>query len=119
MIRRGAAYLLVLVLSVELAVWGSFLVETRPFGFAFPAAALLAAVGNTAVGIAGARVLRSRVGAVLPGLLWLGIALELGTRRGEGDLVVTGDFRGLAFLVLGAVAAAGAIGTTPGPPGSR
>lgn len=120
-----ASYALVLVLTVELAVWESFLSSARPFGSTFPVAALLAVVGNVGVGVAGARVMRSRGGAVLPGVLWLVIALRLGSRRAEGDAVVTGSVRGFAFLLLGTIAAAAVVGglgsqrATPGGPVSR
>lgn len=123
-VRRALAYALVLVLAVELAVWGAFLVAARPLGTDLPLAALVAVVGNVALGVAGARVLGSRTGAVIPGVLWLGIALLLGSGRPEGDAIVPQTFRGLAFLLLGTIAAAGVVGsvrggTAPGatPPG--
>lgn len=123
-----ASYALVLVLTVELAVWGSFLVAARPFGHALPLAALVATVGNVALGLAGGRVLGRRLGAVIPAVLWLGIALTLGSARPEGDVVVTESFRGLAFLFAGTVAAAAPVAlsgvrhaprATPGAPGGR
>jgi hypothetical protein len=123
-----ASYALVVVLTVELAVWGCFLVAARPFGQPLPVAALVAVVGNTAVGLAGARVLGRRLGAVVPAVLWLGIALTLGSARPEGDRVVTETFRGLAFLFAGTVAAAAAValsgarhgtGASPGASGGR
>jgi hypothetical protein len=120
-LARGASYLLVLVLTVELAVWGAFLTGSRPFGYPLPVAALVAAAGNVSLGVAGARVLGSRLGAVIPGVLWLFIALTFGTKRGE-ELIVLGDLRGIAFLIVGTVAAAGAVGAsraTPSSLGSR
>lgn len=121
-LARAASYALVLVLSVELAVWGSFLVASRPFGYAFPVAALVALVGNLAVGVAGARVLGRPLGAVVPGLIWLGIALSFGSGTSEGDRVVTTSFRGFAFLVAGTLAATvpiGAIRATSRRPDDR
>jgi hypothetical protein len=120
----AAAYALVMVLTVELAVWGSFLTAARPFGQPLPVAAVVALVGNVGVGVAGARVLGRRTGAVLPGVVWLAIALVLGTSRTEGDLVVTSGLRGLAFLFVGTLAAAAVIGVTgaratPGAPAGR
>jgi len=118
----------VLVLTVELAVWEAFLVAARPFGTGFPLAALLAVVGNVLLGVAGARVLGSRTGAVIPGVIWLAIALLLGSGRPEGDAVVPETVRGLAFLLLGTLAAAGVVGAlrnqqdpgaTPGSPDGR
>ena len=114
MSRVGTAfsYALVLVLTVELAVWEAFLVGARPFGQPLPVSALVAGVANVGLGLAGARVLRRRIGAVLPGGIWLVIALTLGTRRTKGDLIVTGSFRGLAFLFVGTIAAAAVVGVT-------
>lgn len=107
---RVASYALVLVLGVELALWEAFLVAARPFGTALPLAAAVALVGNVAVGVAGGRVLGRPLGAVVPGVLWLGVALFLGTKTAEGDVVVTSTFRGMAFLLVGTAAAAVPIG---------
>ena len=104
------AYALVLVLAIECALWGAFLVPLRGLGVPLPVAPVLAVVGNVVCGVAGARVLRSRVGAILPGLIWAVIALSLGTRTAEGDVVVPGTAMGVAFLVAGTVAATAVIG---------
>jgi hypothetical protein len=124
----AAAYTLVVVLSIELAVWESFLTGARPFGTALPVSAALTVVGNVVLSVAGARLLRRRLGAIIPSLLWLGIALTLGGTGPGGDRVVLQDGRGLSFLLLGAVAAAVVVGAiddgrrvraTPEPSGSR
>jgi hypothetical protein len=111
-----ASYTVVLVLAVELAVWGAFLTGARVFGFPLPVAALVAAVGNVSLGIAGASVLRRRLGAIVPGVVWLGIALTLGSRKTEGDVVVGGDLRGLAYLLVGTIAAAAVVGVAGARP---
>ena len=121
---RAARYALVVVLALELAVWESFLVAARPFGVPFPLAALLAVVGNVALGVAGARVLGNRAGAVVPGVVWLAVALTLGSGTAEGDRVVPDSLRGVAFLLLGTLAAAGVVGVlrlraTPGASAGR
>ena len=85
------------------------LVGARPFGQPLPVAAALAVVGNLVVGGAGARVLGRPVGAAVPGVLWLVVALALGTGTAAGDLVVPDTARGVAFLVAGAGAAAAAV----------
>lgn len=108
----AVSFLVVVVLSVELAVWEAFLVAARPFGTTLPLAAALAVVGNLGVGLLGARVLGRTAGAAVPGLLWLGVALTLGTRTAGGSVVVTGGWRGIAFLVAGAATAAAAVGLT-------
>lgn len=109
---RSLRYLLVIVVALELAVWEAFLVAARPFGVALPVAAVLALCGNVVVGLVGARVLGRPLGAAVPGLLWLVVALTLGSRGPGGDSVVTGSWRGIAFLVAGAAGAAGVVGIT-------
>ncbi|MCW2679076.1 MAG: hypothetical protein JWM62_477 [Frankiales bacterium] len=111
-----AAFGLVLVLTVLLAVWGAFLVPLRVGETVVPVCWLVAAAGNGLLGTYGGRLL-GRLGAGLAGVLWLGIALTLGTKRGEGDLVVPGSTTGLVFLLVGAVASAVAYGVTS--PGGR
>ena len=110
MLDRVLAFALVVVLAVELALWEGFFVVTRPFGLGIPVAALVAVVGNVALGRAGARVLGGPLGAVVPGVLWLAIAFTLSTRTSAGSVVVTNSFRGLAFLVAGTAAAASMVG---------
>ena len=116
--QRWAAYALVLLLTFLLAVWGSFLVPFRVGGTLVPVSLLVAAVGNVAVGRAGGR-LGGTTGALVPGLLWLGVALTLSSRRAEGDLVVPGSVVGLLFLLTGVIASAVAYGTTVVRPRSR
>ena len=111
---RLLTYGLVLVLAVEFAVWGSFLTAARPFGQPLPVAAAVALVANLILGVTGARLLQRPAGAVLPGVVWLLVALALGSRRAEGDVVVTSTGRGLAFLAVGAVAATAAVGLALG-----
>lgn len=96
---------LVLLLALLLAVWGAFLVPLRLGGVPVPASVLVAAVGNVALGVAGGRLLGT-AGALAPGALWVAVALTLGSRRAEGDLVVPGSAMGTAFLVVGALGAA-------------
>ena len=106
------SYALVCLLTVVLAVWGAFLVPLRFGGVPIPLAWVVAGVGNGALGWYGGRLL-GRSGALVPGLLWVAIALTLGSRRGEGDLIVPGTLPGLGFLVVGAVSSAIAYGATP------
>ena len=114
-----AAYALVLVLAVLLAVWGAFLVPLRIGGTAVPVCWAVAVVGNGLLGWYGGQLL-GRLGAAGPGVLWLVVALTLGSKRGEGDLIVPGSTTGLVFLLVGAVASAVAYGaTSPGAPTGR
>lgn len=109
---RYASYALVLVLTVLLAVWGAFLVPLRIGTTPVPVSWVIAIVGNGALGWVGGRLLGRR-GALAPGILWLAIALTLGSKRAEGDLVVPGSVPGLVFLLVGAVASAVAYGAVP------
>lgn len=109
-------------LSVLNAVYGAFLVPLRWGTVPVPVCLLSASLGNFALGRAGGRVLGRRTGAAVPGVLWLAVALTLGSSRREGDLVVPGDWVGVAFLAVGAVAAAAAFGrvrATPRGPNGR
>ena len=107
--ERGWAVGLVLLLTVLLALWGAFLVPFRVGATVVPVSLVIAAVGNVLLGRAAARLVGS-TGALLTGLLWIGIALVLASRRAEGDVVVPGGPVGLAFLLAGAVGSAVAYG---------
>ncbi len=107
---RAASYGLVLVLTVLLAVWGAFLVLLRVRGVPVPLGLLLALAPVPLCRTAG-RLLESRAGAAGPALVWVATALLLGSRRPEGDLVVTGGLLGLTFLALGTLSSAVAVGT--------
>jgi hypothetical protein len=120
-VRTGAAYLVVLVLAVELAVAESVLTGARPWGHPVPLAASLAALANPTLGYAGGRLLRRSAGAVLPGLLWLTVVTLLSSQRPEGDVLVPATARGWSLIAVGAVAAVigGVLGATPGAPTRR
>lgn len=109
-LSRAATYGLVLLLTVLLAVWGAFLVPLRVHGVRAPLGVLLA-LATVPLGRAGATVLGRRAGAVVPTLLWLTVAALLASQRREGDLVVTGDLSGLAFLLVGVLGGAFAVGS--------
>lgn len=113
--RTGAAYLLVLVLTAELALAEAFLVAARPWGHPVPVAAALAALGNPLLGYAGGRLLRRAAGAMVPGLLWLATITLLSSQRAEGDVVVPATLRGWTLIAVGAAAAVigGVVGATP------
>ena len=106
------AFGLLLLLTVVLAVWGAFLVPLRWGTVPLPLSWVVAVVGNGLLGWCGGRLL-GRPGALVPGLVWLGVALTLGSKRAEGDLVVPGTVPGLVFLLCGAVASAIAYGAAP------
>jgi hypothetical protein len=109
----AAAYGLVLVLSLLLAVWSCFLVPLRVGELVLPVAHVAVVAGNLALGLTGGRLV-GRGGAAGPGAVWLAVAMTLGSRRAEGDLVVPGTGAGTAYLALGALAAAVAYGLSRG-----
>jgi hypothetical protein len=108
----AASYAVVLLLTTLLAVWAAFLVPFRLGGVTVPVSWVVAVVGNVAVGLAGGRLL-GRVGAAVPGLLWLAVAVLLATRRAEGDLVIAATLVGTGLLPLGALASAAAFFLSP------
>jgi len=108
-VGRTAGLCLVLLLTVQLALWGAFLVPLRIGTTLVPVSWVIALVGNAVLGrAAGAEV--GKPGIALAGGLWLVIGFLLGSRRTEGDLVVPGSTEGLVFLLLGAVGSAVAYG---------
>ena len=114
MIRRLGGALLVTVLAAWLALVEGFWLPLRVFGVPVPVSVVAAVVGNLLlVGLA-ARLTGSRLGAVLPAVVWLVIAVAASLRRPEGDLLLVGGgvlgYLSLAFLLAGVVAAAFAVG---------
>jgi hypothetical protein len=107
-----AAVTAVGLLSAVLAVIGAYLSPSVPhvLGVPVPVGVLIAIAGNLAVGVFGARGTGSRWAPVVSAVVWVLLALFLGSVRPEGDLVVTGSWQGVAFLLLGTAAAAAAIG---------
>jgi hypothetical protein len=121
--RLGAG-LLVVVLAAWLALVEVFWLPLRLFGVLVPVSVAAAVAGNLLLVALAARLTGSRVAAVLPALTWLVVAVAASIRRPEGDLIVTGSgalgLIGLAFLLLGVVAAAFAVGRVmSAPPGVR
>ncbi|RBY85324.1 hypothetical protein [Blastococcus sp. TF02A-26] len=65
------------------------------------------------------RLTGSRVAAVLPALVWLVVVVPASQQRSEGDVLLIGDWRGLAFLLLGVLGASLAVGRVVGTPPAR
>jgi hypothetical protein len=117
------------VAAVAVAGWLA-LVEVlwlpwRVGGVPVPVSLLAAVFGNVLLVDAARRLSGSRLVAVLPALVWLGVVLAAASRRPEGDLLLPGgdavtQVVNLGFLLLGVVAAAFAVGRAlAGPPVKR
>ena len=112
-VAGGAAYGLVIVLAVLLALWGTFLVPLRFGGSPVPVSCALALVGNALLGRAGGRLLGG-LGAAGPGLVWLAVVLLLSAPRSEGDVLLPpSSLVGLLFLLVGTVTSAAVVGLAP------
>jgi hypothetical protein len=112
----------------ELAVWalaaagaGGWLVLVEVFwlplrvgGFLLPLSIPAAVVGNLMLTGLFLRASGSRLVAALPAVTWLVVVVAAMGRRPEGDLVITGGGAAgvvnLAFLMIGVLAAAFAVG---------
>lgn len=103
---RRATYALLVFIGIELGLIGSFLSlqVLHLAGVAVPVGPVVAVVANLATGVWAVRITRNRAAAAAPGLGWLATVLLLSTSRGEGDLVITNSGKGVAFLLLGALA---------------
>ena len=111
-VRAGA------LLTLALAVWGAFLVPLRHGGAPVPVG-LLVALATVPLCRAGAALLQRRAKAGVPMALWTAAVLALSGQRREGDLIVQGNLRGVAFLMLGVLGVLGAavvVGTWRPPP---
>ena len=108
-VSRLAAVAMLSFLAGLLAIVGAFLVpHTLLPGLS--AGVVIAVVGNFVVGTEGRRTTGSAVGAVIPGVTWLVVALALAGGRREGDVVLTSSTASIGFLLLGAMSWAIAIG---------
>lgn len=106
----GLVYGLLAVVGVVLGVIGSF-----EFSWEIgdvPVAAVLLSALNLVVFRAAGWAMESKLGAVIPALLWMIILFVLASRRPEGDLVVTGTTAGYVYMFGGALAALVAIAWT-------
>lgn len=102
-----AGILALCAVSAVLAVIGSFLSPSL-------VSALVAFVGNLAVGVLGAWGMNNRFVPAATGAVWIVIVLILGSKGPGGDLVVQQNSTGIAFLVIGVLAIALAVGLVTG-----
>lgn len=103
---RRATYVVLGFVGVELGLIGSFLsLQTLHLaGLAVPLGPVLAVLANLVTGLWAVRITGNRSAAAAPALGWLLTVLLLSSSRGEGDVVITNSGRGVAFLLLGALA---------------
>lgn len=101
---------LVAVAATLLAVLECFFLLLRVGSIPVPLSIAVAVLANAGLPVLAYRVSGSRVAAVLPVAAWLAVVVLAAVPRPEGDVIVTSTLRGVAFLVLGAVAGAYAVG---------
>jgi hypothetical protein len=110
----------VVAVAAWLALVEVFWLPLRVGGVLVPVSVPAAIAGNLLLVGAALRLTGSRLIAVLPAVAWVVVVVAAMMRTPEGDLVITGrgtlGVIGLAFLLLGVVAAAVAVGRVLGTP---
>jgi hypothetical protein len=110
----AASAAVVVAVAGWLALVEVFWLPLRVAGVLVPLSVPAAALANYLLVTGAHRLTGSRTVAVLPALTWLAVALAASVRRPEGDLVAVGTGGlgtvTLAFLGLGVVGAAVAVG---------
>jgi len=118
--ERVAGGLLTLAIAVWLALVEVFWLPLRIAGVLVPVSVLAAVVANLLLPKLALRWSGSRLIAALTGVAWLVVVVAGMIRRPEGDLIITGGGAtgvvNLAFLLLGVLAAAFAVGRVLGGP---
>ena len=108
------------VVGTWLALVEVFWLPLRVAGVLFPLSVLVAAVGNLLLPRLALRLSSSRLAAALTGVAWIVVVVAAMIRRPEGDLLITGGGAtgvvNLAFLLVGVLAAAYAVGRAVGGP---
>ncbi|MCW2532363.1 MAG: conserved rane protein of unknown function [Blastococcus sp.] len=118
--ERMAGGLLSLVVAVWMALVEVFWLPLRVGGVVLPVSVVAAVVANLLLPQLALRLSGSRLVAALTGVAWLVVVVAAMIRRPEGDLIITGGGAtgvvNLAFLLLGVLAAAFAVGRALGGP---
>jgi hypothetical protein len=112
----GVTTFVLAVVAVLLALVGAFLTPDKPHVWVIPVpvGVLIAVLGNLILGIGGAWGTQTRFAPAVTGFVWLVVAFILGSNGPGGDEIVSGrGWLGVAYLFLGAIAAAVAIGVGP------
>jgi hypothetical protein len=97
---RAAAYVGLAVLGVLVAAAGALIQA----GW-FPGGLLLALAGCVAVFYGGTKLTGTRLGTVVPALVWLVCVMLLSSSRGEGDFLFAAGVGPYVYLLGGAMAA--------------
>lgn len=118
--QRVAAGLLALAIAFWMALVEVFWLPLRVGGVLVPVSVVVAVVANLLLPRLALRLSGSRLFAALTGVVWLVVVVAAMIRRPEGDLIITGGGAtgvvNLAFLLLGVLAAAFAVGRALGGP---
>jgi hypothetical protein len=109
------AVVLLFVLGLVLGIFGALLIPAGPRigSVLLSVGVAVALIGNLVSGLLGIEMTGNRLGAIVPGIGWVVAVLPLGAKRPEGDLIVTGDTKGYAFLLVGILTAAGVVALAP------
>ena len=105
--RRVLLLVLLGVIGAEVAAFGAVMSHRGVLGLA------LALGAAATLGILSLRAVPSRLGAIVPGLAWLTVAMLLSGRRPEGDVLLVEDWRSQLFLLVGSTIWAVLIGVGP------
>jgi hypothetical protein len=107
---RLVSGVLVTTAAALFAVLECFFLPLRIGSVAVPVSIPVAVLGNVGLPVLAYRLTASRAAAALPVVAWIAVVTLAAVPRPEGDVIVTGTGRGVAFLILGAVAGAYAVG---------
>jgi hypothetical protein len=118
--ERAAGGLVAVAVAVWAAVVEVFWLPLRVGGVLVPLSVVAAVAANLLLPGMGLRLSGSRAVAALTGIAWLVVVVAAMIRRPEGDLIITGGGAtgvvNLAFLLVGVLAAAFAVGRALGGP---
>ncbi|MGY1742464.1 MULTISPECIES: DUF6113 family protein [unclassified Blastococcus] len=118
-LRAVAGGLLAGLVAAWFALVEVFWLPLRIGGVPVPVSIPAAVAANLLLVSLTHRLTGSRVAAVVPAVVWLAVVLPASQRRPEGDLVLTGGWQGLAFLLFGVLGASVAVGRVLGTPRPR
>lgn len=96
------------LLGVMLGLVGALTVPMGPYigSVLLSVGVVIAGVGNVVAARLAYAMTGSRIGAAIPFLGWLTVVLPFGTTKATGSVIITGDNKGFAFLLVGMLSAA-------------